>query len=77
MTPRITAAMKKPVALETQPSIVRFGPASCRGGASERSSGSFPIGSTLIGSRLMAVFLPGVGSVIVVTSSLHQIVRAE
>ena len=51
--------MKKVVAVPVQPRKVRFGPSPFCGGASDMSSGSLPMGSTPIGSRLMAVRRPG------------------
>src|SRR5829696_7437399 len=64
ITPRTTAAMKNVVAVAVQPRTVRFGPGPCLGGASERSRGSLPIGSIPMGSLLIDVGRPGVGSVI-------------
>src|SRR5215212_10218348 len=64
ITPSTTAAMKNVVAVAVQPRNVLFGPSPCFGGASERSRGSLPIGSIPMGSLLICVRRPGVGSVI-------------
>src|SRR5215212_6413711 len=64
ITPSTTAAMKNVVAVAVQPRNVLFGPSPCLGGASERSRGSLPIGSIPMGSLLIDVRRPGVGSVI-------------